>query len=311
MTKNLENRVLLNFDSFKRSLKKKILPLALSIPLLFANTSCDLYNQYLNYISINNIQEEEQIIEKKKKAVILINTSELEKPEYDLGYSSLRTLYNILRLNKIGYDSTDIYVLGHDESYSYSSPLYPDNSFTFDDYRQLTRKNLEDVMNEINDKYSEDAFLMIHVIGDSIKEDLDKDGTFDSSSTKFVDEKYYSYEYPELISSFLRNERKVGLNIDQNYSGFIYDSFNENQKDNILVLVSSGKNEEINNFSFSNYFSNLLYNAEEIDSTKFNSDGNISGQEAFDYLSENMTNSTPQLWTKDTTQSEDFYLSKY
>ncbi|MFA5485257.1 MAG: hypothetical protein WC260_03360 [Candidatus Pacearchaeota archaeon] len=298
MTKKLENKLSGHLNSFKRTLKRKVLPLALAIPLLYSNIGCDLYNHYLNYIKPNNSQEEEQIIDKKKKAVILINTSELDKPEYDSGYSSLRRLYKVLRLNKVGYNSADIYVLGHDESYTYNDLLYP--NFTFENYKQLTRKNLEDVINEINEDYSEDAFLMIHILGTSIKEDSNNDGSFDSFSTRFVDEKYYSSEYPDLVYSLLRNQRRVWLNLDQSYSGFIYNSFDKNKKDNLLILSSSSKEEEINDFSFSYYIFKLFY-----------SDDKISGKEAYDYLSENMTNSTPHLWYKSTTNPEDFILYKY
>lgn len=279
------------FSSFKKNIKKKILPVVLGGVLLYGGVSCDLSNPY-------NVSETQ---DREDKIVILMNTDLPSADTYLDSYESLDST-KITLIRDANYNSEDIYVLGHDPT-----------NLQFENYRQLTRDNLVDLMQEINEKYSSDAFLMINSIGHAGLIDITGDSNPDCFLTNFYDGPYYSYEYPDLVYSFLRDDRRVLLNINKCYAGYVIDAFVKNPKDNVLVFASSKKDEETIERSFFDWiersFDNRLSKYYDL-----NDDNILSGQEVFDRIDSILgpaySRGTPQMWVKNTTDPSEFIIKK-
>jgi len=264
------------FNSLKKNIRKKALPLVLGTALLCGGVSCDLSNP-------SNPYNPPETPDKKDKVVILMNTSKSDEDLTYMNYTGskvIKSFYDILQLDKpwLSYNSDDIYVLGHD-------PV----NLQFENYRQLTRENLTNLMQEIDEKYSDDAFLMINSIGNANLVDFDEDGVDDGFKTSFSDENFSSKDYHTLVSSFLEDDRKVLLALNKPYSEYAISSFEENPLNNVLVLTSAKKNENPSDPIFLSSFSILLRDAESKDKTLFNGDGFLDGEEAGEFLYNRMT----------------------
>lgn len=298
------------FNSLKKNIRKKALPLVLGTALLCGGVSCDLSNP-------SNPYNPPETPDKKDKVVILMNTAPNpntllnptlnDEVTYNQGYASLNAT-KVTLIDCANYNSEDIYILGHDPT-----------NLQFENYRQLTRENLTNLMQEINENYSDDAFLIINSIGHSGLEDTNNDSTPDCISTEFCDGLYYSSEYPNLIYTFLKNDRKVIFSVNKCYSGYVIDAFENNPKDNILVYTSSKKDEETKGRILLDHLTSA-FNEKYNQSYDLNGDNILSGQEVFQHIDSIAGESTserpaysfgtPQMWSKDTTDPNDFVITK-